>query len=69
MDFEYTITFETETAIVGRQGRGLFYPHDGGFNLEHMLWIMTEELGRPVNIKLEMKFTGVEDTPLLLSKG
>lgn len=57
MDFIYTISFEFEGSSVVRSGKGLFYPHDGGFNLEHMLWLMTEEFGRPTKITVEMDFT------------
>lgn len=59
MDFIYVITFEFEGQVVTRSGKGLFYPHDGGFNLEHMLWQMTEEFGRPSQIVVEMDFTQV----------
>lgn len=57
MDFNYEITFYPQQGPeVVRTGRGLFYPHDGGFNLEHMLWLMTEEYGRPSKIEVKMFF-------------
>lgn len=61
MDFSYTIDFEAEGVSVSRTGRGLFYPHDGGFNLEHMLWAMTEEYGRPTKIEVVMEFKNADD--------
>lgn len=56
MDFEYDIIFCLKDREIRRSGKGVFYPHDGGFNLEHMLWLMTEEFGRPTSIKINMEF-------------
>lgn len=62
MEFAYVIAFHTQSGKeILRNGKGLFYPHDGGFNLEHMLWQMTEEFGRPTEIEVYCKFTGEED--------
>lgn len=70
VDFTYVITFEFMGRVVSRSGKGLFYPHDGGFNLEHMLWLMTEEFGRPDHINVDLDFLGVPNSPpLLLGKG
>lgn len=65
MDFVYVIAFEVEGQSIVRSGRGVFYPHDGGFNLEHMLWQMTEEFGRPTHINVEMDFC----VPLTIGRG
>lgn len=60
MDFNYKIVFHTEDGReVTRLGSGLFYPHDGGFNMEHMLWLMTEEFGRPEKIEISLAFVKV----------
>lgn len=56
MDFVYKIIFHSGGQEITREGRGLFYPHDAGFNLEHMLWAMTEEYGRPDTIEVTMEF-------------
>lgn len=62
MDFSYVIVFSTQSGKeIVRTGMGLFYPHDGGFNLEHMLWAMTEEFGRPSDIHVYCKFQGESD--------
>ena len=58
MDFAYEIIFMYEGVEARRIGHGLFYPHDGGFNLEHMLWLMTEHYGRPESIQVNMIFGG-----------
>lgn len=57
MRFTYTITFEAMGRVILRSGKGSFYPHNEGFNLEHMLWLMTEEFGRPDCIDVKMDFT------------
>jgi hypothetical protein len=57
MDFDYEIIFNTPTAEVRQAGVGMFYPHDGGFNLEYMLWLMAEQYGRPTKIEVVMNFT------------
>lgn len=61
MDFIYEIIFETDGRQIRRVSTGQFYPHDGGFNLEHMLWLMTEEHGRPESITVHMEFISVDD--------
>lgn len=67
MDFIYTINFTTNGHVIVRRGRGLFYPHNVGFNIEDMLWQMTEEFGRPEHIDVKMEFFTAEvSLPLLL---
>lgn len=61
MQFSYIIIFRINNWAIVRAGEGFHYPHDGGFNLEHMLWQMTEEFGRPTGIEVKMSFTGGED--------
>lgn len=56
MDFSYVIVFEADGQTITRTGMGVFYPGNVGFHLEHMLWLMTEEFGRPTAIKVEMDF-------------
>lgn len=59
MDFTYEIKFWSEEGgRVTRHGSGMFYPSDVSFQLEHMLWLMAEEFGRPTHIEIIMEFTG-----------
>lgn len=56
MEFSYVIVFEADGQIINRKGMGRFYPGNVGFHLEHMLWLMTEEFGRPTSISVQMDF-------------
>lgn len=60
MDFVYEIQFEVNGMSITRVGRGLFYPSDAAFQLEHMLWLMTEEYGRPTSITVHMHFVDAD---------
>jgi len=63
VDFWYEIEFwYAEDGYVKREGVGQFHPSDASFKLEHMLWLMAEEFGRPSHIEVIMKFNGeIED--------
>jgi hypothetical protein len=67
VDFSYTILYESQDGtVIERTGVGQFYPSDNHFQLEHMLWLMAEEFGRPEQIEVKMKFWGdrhVKDAP------
>jgi hypothetical protein len=57
MPFTYTIHFWTQDGgYVIREGKGEFHPGDAAFRLEHMLWLMAEEFGRPSKIEVSWKF-------------
>lgn len=63
MEFAYVIVFHARDGKeIVRTGSGLFYPHEGGFNLEHMLWSIAQEYDiRPEEIEVYMKFRGETD--------
>lgn len=65
MDFVYVISFELEGEVVARSGSGVFHPSDATFKLEHMIWLMMEEYGRPLHVHVEMDFSPT----LMLTKG
>ena len=57
MYFIYTIDYWTvDGAYVRRHGEGEFYPSNSMFNIEDMLWLMAEELGRPTKIEVKWDF-------------
>jgi hypothetical protein len=57
MNFAYTIEFWTvDGQYVRRHGVGQFHPSDNSFKIEHMLWLMAEEFGRPKNIEVIWNF-------------
>lgn len=62
MDFCYSILFLTQDGKgIEREGTGVFHPSDNTFKLEHMLWLMAEEFGRPLTITITMQFKGDYD--------
>lgn len=62
MLFSYCIEYwYGDNGFVRRHGSGEFYPSDSNFKLEHMLWLMAEEFGRPTQIKVHMSFTGEDN--------
>lgn len=63
MDFTCTIHFYSQNGIVvERIVAGQFYPCDDyRRSLDHLLWLMAEEYGRPDQIQIDMKFWGDQD--------
>lgn len=58
MDFTYSIFFTVGYTTHIRRGRGVFHPSGCTFNLEHMIWLMSEQYGRPDFVNFEMDFIG-----------